>query len=109
MINVLYTGDKNVFRGFALAVLSLMKYTPEPFCIHFITVGASWDDNCKPLPREDFDRIADVLRKRRPDCEMKYYDVTESFAKHFEYSPNKKPVYSPASMVRLLLTDATNC
>ena len=36
---------------------------------------------------------------------MKYYDVSESFIKHFESSPNKKPAYSPASMTRLLLTD----
>lgn len=106
MINVLYTGDKNVFRGFALAVLSLMKYTPEPFCVHFMTVGASWDKNCRPLPKEDFDKIAEIVKQKRPDCEMKYYDVTASFAHHFEYSPNKKPVYSPASMTRLLLTEA---
>ena len=105
MINVLYTGDKNVFRGFALAVLSLMKYTKEPFFVHFMTVGASWDKNCRPLPKEDFLLIENVLKKYRPDCLMKYYDVTESFAKHFEYSPNKKPVYSPASMTRLLLTE----
>lgn len=105
MINVLYTGDRNVFRGFALAVLSLIKYTPEPFCIHFMTVGASWDERCQPLSDREFGMIKNVLEELRPDCQIKYYDVTESFAKHFEYSPNKKPVYSPASMTRLLLTE----
>lgn len=105
MINVLYTGDRNVFRGFALAVLTLIKYTKEPFTVHFMTVGASWDERCKKLPLEDFNKIKDVLKKLRPECEMKYYDVTDSFATHFEYSPNKKPVYSPASMTRLLLVE----
>ena len=104
MINVLLTGDKNVFRGVALCVLSILKYTKEAVTFHIMTIGVPWG-NCEALKEEDFDTIYKVVKSIRPDCKMKYYDVSESFVSHFESSPNKKPVYSPASMTRLLLTD----
>lgn len=104
MIDVLLTGDHNVFRGMALCILSIIKYTKVPVTFHIMTIGVPWAD-CKALTLEDFNRIYDVVKEKRNDCQMKYYDVSESFISHFEASPNKKPVYSPASMTRLLLED----
>lgn len=104
MIDVLLTGDKNVFRGMALCILSILKYTKEPVTFHIMTIGVPWD-NCEALKEEGFNRIYDVVKEKRKDCKMKYYDVSESFIKYFEASPNKKPVYSPASMTRLLLEE----
>lgn len=105
MINVLLTGDKNVFRGMTLCILSIIKYTKVPVCFHIMTIGVHWAD-CEALSKEDFDRVYNAVKEKRPDCEMKYYDVSKSFISHFEFSPNKKPVYSPASMTRLLLEES---
>lgn len=103
MIDVLLTGDKNVFRGLSLNILSIAKYTKEPFRVHVMTIGVPWD-NCAKLDEEEFNKIYHVLKEIRPDAEMKYYDVSEEFIKTFEASPNKHPVYSPASMTRLFLS-----
>lgn len=108
MINVLLTGDRNVFRGLTLNVLSIIKYTKEPVFFHVMTIGVPWD-NCVALSEEQINLISEYLKKNRPDCQIKLYDVSDIFIETFENSPNKHPVYSPASMVRLFLSQTIEC
>ena len=108
MINVLLTGDSRVFRGIALNILSIIKYTKCPVHFHIMTIGVPWD-KCVKLSKDNFNIIRDTLKNLRPDCEMSYYDISEQFFKTFESSPNKKPIYTPASLTRLFLADVIKC
>ncbi len=102
MIDVLLTGDNNMFRGMALNILSILKTTKEPIHFHIMTIEIPWGNTHK-LEKERFERLYKVVKEKSEESEMSYYDVSDEFIKTFESTPNKNPIYAPASLIRLLL------
>lgn len=107
MINVLLTGDYNVLRGIALNILSILKYTQEPVTFHIMTINVPWNKNL-PIEENHIAKLKEVIKSKSKESDIIFYDISEEFIKEFESSPNKKPIYSPASLTRLFLTRYIN-
>lgn len=108
MIHVLQTGNKPVYKGMCLTVLSILKHTKVPIHYHLMTIEVPWSK----VPKITYDeamKIRDVLKAANPLNELSYYDISKDFIKKFENSPNKDPQYTPASLVRLLALDYIDC
>ena len=108
MINVLLTGDSYIFRGLALNILSALKYTKAPIMFHVMTINVPWNRNA-PLKEEDIEALRKMIKDYDPESDIRLYDVSSDFIEAFEASPNKHPAYSPASLVRLFLSQEIEC
>ncbi len=108
MLNVLFTGNKYVFRGMTLGILSILKKTEEPITFHIMTMACPWD-KAEKLSKDYFDKIYDVVKILSPESKMVYYDISEDFTREFLNSPNRKPPYTPASLIRLFALRYITC
>lgn len=102
MINVVQTGNANVYKGICLTALSIMKYTKEPVHYHLMSAQVSWDKTSK-ITEEQADKLREVLKSYNEENELTYYDVSKDLEETFYNTPNMKPKYTPATLIRLFM------
>lgn len=108
MLHVLQAGNKPVYKGMCLTVLSMLKNTKEPIHYHLMTIEVPWS-NVPKITLEEAKVIENILKKANPLNEFTYYDISDDFIKRFENSPNKNPKYTPATLIRLMSLDYIDC
>lgn len=108
MIHVLQTGNQKIYRGICLNVLSILKYTKEPVHLHIMTIEIPWS-NVPKISLEEALELKKVMQEVNPLNDVSYYDVSKDFIDTFKDTPNMQPKYTPASLIRLLLTRYINC
>ncbi len=106
--DVLLTGNEKVFTGICLSILSILKYTKTPVNFHIMTAEVSWDEN-KKISLDNITLLRDVISQKSPNSKLFYYDISKDFEETLKYSPNKKPAYTPASLIRLFFTRYIDC
>ncbi len=105
-MNLLFSGNDNVFDGILTCLLSIFKRTEvkEPFTVYILSMDVS---RIKPeyiaIKDEKITFLEEVARKYNPENKIVKIDVTEIYEREFANSPNEQCYCSPYTLLRLFI------
>lgn len=104
VIPVCYCGNRPIFGGILMSVMSLVKNTDETLDIMLVTMDLS-EDNPSWLPFSEEQRalMDRVLKSKNPASRARIIDVTALQRKYFSGAKNQKNKYTPYASIRLFL------
>ena len=104
MIPVVYSGNRKIFEGLLLSVMSLAENTKEDLQIFVMTMDLSDENpNFLPFTDEQIEVLNVVLKKRNPKSKAIKIDVTKEYVENLKDGKNHKNGYTPYAAIRLLL------
>lgn len=105
-MNILFSGNDNVFDGILTCMLSVFKRTEvkEPFVIYILTMDVS---RIKPeyisIKDEKIAFLEEVAKDYNPDNRIVKIDVTDIYEREFANCPNEQCYCSPYTLLRLFI------
>lgn len=105
-MNILFSGNDNVFDGILTCMLSILKRTEarEPFNVYVLTMDVS---RVKPeyiaIEDEKIAFLEKVAREYNPDNKIIKIDVTDIYEREFANCPNEQCYCSPYTLLRLFM------
>lgn len=105
-MNILFSGNDNVFDGILTCLLSIFKRTEskEPFQIYILTMDVS---RIKPeyvaIKDEKITFLEEVAKEYNPENKIIKIDVTDIYEREFANSPNEQCYCSPYTLLRLFI------
>lgn len=105
-MNILFSGNDNVFDGILTCLLSIFKRTEskEPFTIYILTMDVS---RIKPeyvaIKDEKITFLEEVAKEYNPENKIIKIDVTDIYEREFANSPNEQCYCSPYTLLRLFI------
>lgn len=103
-VPICYCGNRRIFGGIFLSVLSIMQHTEAPLEIILLSMDLS-DENPVFLPFSEEQRalMEKILREKNGDSCVRIIDVTDLHKKYFGDGKNNKNNYTPYASIRLFL------
>lgn len=105
MINLLFSGNGEVFDGVLTCMLSILKRTDtkEAFRIYVYTMDVTRiKPEYTPISEEMIAFLDGVVKQYHQDNSVVRVDVTELYEKEFKHCPNEGAYCSPYTLLRLL-------
>lgn len=105
-MNILFSGNDNVFDGILTCMLSILKRTEtkEPFCVYVLTMDVS---RMKPeyiaIKDEKIAFLEEIAKEYNSQNKIMKVDVTEIYEKEFANCPNEQCYCSPYTLLRLFI------
>jgi len=101
-IPILYAGNRRVFDGMLISLLSVVKYCTEPLDVYLLTMDLS-DRNPAFLPITEDQRayLETLCRERNPKSSVTLLDAGGFYRKTMMDSPNAETGYTPYCFLRL--------
>ncbi len=105
-MNILFSGNDNVFDGILTCMLSILKRTKrkEPFKVYVLTMDVS---RIKPeyiaIKDEKITFLQQVARSYNPENEIIKIDVSSIYEREFANCPNEQCYCSPYTLLRLFI------
>lgn len=104
MISVSYSGNKRIFEGLLLAVMSLAKNTDEELNVYILTMDLRDENpNFQPFSDEQIALLDKILKEKNPKSKAIKVDVTKEYKRELSHGKNHKNGYTPYATLRLLL------
>lgn len=104
MIPVCYCGNKKIFHGLLMSVLSLAKYSSDSIRLIVLSMDIpEQNPNFISFSRNQMEILNRVLKGYHPDSYAEMIDVTELYRTHMMHGKNSKNGYTPYAMIRLFL------
>lgn len=104
MINLCYSGNRAIFEGLLLAVMSAAETTEEVLNVYVLTMDLSFDKpKFLPFTDEQFEILNEVLKKKNPKSKAIKIDVTKQYIEHLMKGKNHENGYTPYATLRLLM------
>ncbi len=104
MISICYSGNRAIFEGLLMSVMSVAKQTKDSVSIYVLTMDLH-DENPKFLPFSD-QQIAlldDIVKQKNKESKVVKCDVTQLYKTHLIGGKNHESGYTPYSLLRLLM------
>ena len=103
-LNLMYSGNRAVFKGILTSVLSLVKFNPGPINVFILTMDLT-DENpayC-PITAAQGTQIAAILQKTNPQSTCRVLDLTANYRQDGDLSYAKR--FTPYALLRLYAAD----
>ena len=105
-ISICYSGNRRVFPGLLLSVLSLAQYTARPLHVYVLSMDVhEQDPSFVPFTQNQVDILTHVLQEKNPQSRAELIDVTELYRRTLLESKNSQNYYTPYTLLRLYLND----
>ena len=103
-ISVCYSGNKRVFPGLLLSVLSLAKFTDRPLHVYALTMDLhEVDPSFMPFSEEQIAVLDAVLKEKNPESAAIRIDVSDKFRAELADGKNTENFYTPYTLLRLYM------
>ena len=103
-ISVCYSGNKRVFPGLLLSVLSLAKFTDRPLRVYALTMDLhEVDPSFIPFSEEQIAVLDAVLKEKNPESAAIRIDVSHKFRAELADGKNTENFYTPYTLLRLYM------
>lgn len=103
-ISVCYCGNKKMFEGITLSVLSILETTPSVLTVYILTMDLTErDERYTPISLKQAEALDKILKSYNPQNSAVLIDVGEDFKKRLSKSKNLKNSFTPYAFIRLLL------
>lgn len=104
IIPVCYCGNRRIFGGIFMSVLSIAKKTESALDIILLTMDLSEDNETwLPFTEEQRELMEKTLKGYNPDSRVSIIDVTHLQKEHLSRGKNNKNAYTPYASIRLFL------
>ncbi len=108
-VSVCYSGNKKVFPGLLLSVLSLVKFTQRPLHLYILSMDLHEQDAAfLPFSENQIHILNQVLKEKNAESRAELIDVGELFRKDLMDGKNLKNYYTPYAQLRLYLSELEN-
>lgn len=105
-MNIVYAGNKNVFDGLLISLLSLIEVNKEKLDVYVLTMDLSeLDETYVSLSQDDLHFIEAELQKVHPKSRVIRVDVRDAFNRNLLTCKNLVNRYTPYALLRLLLDE----
>jgi len=109
MVPVCYSGNRKIFEGLLLSVMSLAKYTQEELNVYILTMDLHDDNpNFLPFTDEQISILDMILKEKNKKSKAIKVDVTELYKKYMLHGKNHNTGYTPYTLLRLLIDKMPN-
>lgn len=111
MVNILFSGNDNVFDGILTCMLSIMKRTStdEPFHVFVMTMDVSYiKPEYKAVSDEQIKYLESILKEYNKDNVIEKLDVSKFYQEEFANCPNEQCYCSPYTLLRLFADKIDN-
>ena len=105
-MNILFSGNDNVFDGILTCMLSILKKTQskEPFNVYVLTMDVS---HLKPeyiaISDDKINFLMQIAKGYNPENKIIKIDVSDIYEKEFANCPNEQCYCSPYTLLRLFI------
>ncbi len=104
MIPVCFSGNRKIFEGLLMSVMSLAKYSEEELCVYILTMDLHEDNpNFLPFTDQQMEILDKVVKKKNNKSKVVKWDVTELYKQHLRNGKNHENGYTPYTLLRLLI------
>ena len=104
MIPVVFSGNKKIFEGMLLSVMSLAKYSNEELNVYVLTMDLTFNNpKFDAITDEQIAVLTEVLQKKNPKSQAIKLDVTEQYKATLMQGKNHENGYTPYATLRLML------
>lgn len=108
-MDVVYSGNRAIFKGILLSVLSALKYTKRSLTVHILTADlTNINPKFLPITSADVEPMKAVLEENDPKGRVVIHDLSEVFMQAFANGKNNTSGYTPYALLRLLLDNETS-
>ena len=102
MINLMFCGNKKVFDGLIIAMLSILKHTKEPLHLFILTADLhEINEDFVPLGEEERIKLARILKDANEKNEITLVDITDNYKREMLVGANMDTNYTPYIFLRL--------
>lgn len=102
MINLMFCGNKKVFDGLIIAMLSILKHTKEPLHLFILTADLhEINEVFVPLGEEERIKLARILKDANEKNEITLVDITDNYKREMLVGANMDTNYTPYIFLRL--------
>ena len=109
MIPIVFSGNKKIFEGLLLSVMSLADKTAQPLDIYVMTMDLSAENpNFLPFSDEQMEIIDTVIKRKNEKSRVTKLDVTKEYVELLSKGKNHQNGYTPYATIRLLLDKCNN-
>ncbi len=109
MIPICFSGNKKIFEGLLMSVMSLAKFTNEQLCIYVLTMDLTEENpNFSPFSDEQIALLDEIVKKKNSKNNVIKLDVTDLYKQHMIDGKNHFNGYTPYTLLRLLLDFVPN-
>ena len=103
-IPICYCGNRRIFGGIFMSVLSILKNTDAPLDIILLTMDVSEKNEAfLPFSEEQQKLLDKTLKAKNPESTARIIDVGELYRKYLEKGKNNHNAYTPYASIRLFL------
>lgn len=103
-IPICYCGNKRIFGGIFMSVLSILKNTDAALEIILLTMDVSEKNPLfLPFSEEQLKLLSETLRAKNPESSARIIDVGALYREHLEKGKNNHNSYTPYASIRLFL------
>lgn len=104
VIPVCFCGNRRIFGGIFMTVLSMIKYTDAALEIILMTMDLSHlNPTWLAFTEQQRVLMEKTIQKKNPHSTVRIIDVTDLQMKYFDGGKNQKNNYTPYASIRLLL------
>jgi len=101
-IPLLYAGNRAVFDGIVISLLSATRYCLYPLDVYLLTMDLrDRDPKFQPLTEEQRAYLEALCRERNSESRVRLIDVGDLYRKTLLHSPNAETGYTPYCFLRL--------
>lgn len=105
-MDVVYSGNRAIFKGILLSVLSALKNTKNSLTVHILTADlTNLNPKFLPITSEDAEPLKVALEEHDPKGSVVIHDLSETFMRTFANGKNNVSGYTPYTLLRLFLDD----
>ena len=101
-IPILYAGNRRVFDGILISLLSVVRYCQEPLDVFLLTMDLTEQNPAfLPITEEQRAYLEAVCREKNPESRVRLADVGAFYRETMLDSPNAETGYTPYCFLRL--------
>lgn len=110
MINVCYCGNRKIFPGLLLSVMSLAKHTERALSVYVLSMDLHEQNPAfVPFTQNQMNVLNEVLQEKNPESRAVLIDMTQHYTSYLAHGANKKgAIYTPYTLLRLYLDQLEN-
>ncbi len=104
MINIVYSGNRKVFKGILLSVMSMIKTCKQPIKVMVLSMDlVKQNPSYEIITQEQIDLLTKIMKTQNEESEAVLIDVGPIYNELFLNNKNKNSEYTPYALNRLFL------
>ena len=102
MLPIIYSGNKGIFDGVLISLLSIIENTSDNVNVYIFTMDLTeQNEKFQPITPSQCSYLDSICKEKNPNSFVRLVDVGEYYKETMLDSPNTKTSYTPYTFLRL--------